>query len=121
MCAVSFCSIHFLECNPDLSNVMSHCRFFVIRSLQISSGMQGRNTPGVAIDRMMNVLVIWCRGWFPRFSTRPDLFLVNRYWCLRVTDVILSGVFHHSRCTYCVKLDKQFRARKYIGREGKGK
>lgn len=54
-------------------------------------------------------------GWFRRFSTRPDLFLVNRYWCLRVTDVILSGVFHHSRCTYCVKLGKQFFARKYTG------
>lgn len=70
---------------------MSHCRFFVIRSLQISSGMQGRND---AIDRMMNVLVTK-GGWFRRFSTRLDLFLVNRYWCLRVTDVILSGFIIH--------------------------
>lgn len=81
---------------------LSHCRSFAISSLQISSAVAAwchRSHDERTRDR---------DGLLRRFSTRPDLFLVNRYWCLRVTDVILSEVFHHSRCAYCVKSSKQF-------------
>lgn len=53
------------------SNVMSHCRSFVIRSLQISSGMQWRN---VAIDRMMNVLVTERGMVSPLFNSARPIF-----------------------------------------------